>query len=65
MNDQRKTKKELIEELRLLHDGPCTAGAGSVSWNGADDAGRMLPSGIYFARLQSASGVSAQRVVLK
>ena len=26
-------------------------GRGEVTWNGRDEAGRALPSGIYFARL--------------
>ena len=44
--------------IRLLYDGP-GARAGRVVWDGRDDAGRIAPSGLYFARLTS----GAERVV--
>ncbi len=37
--------------VATLVDGTRPAGTGSVRWNGRDDGGRALPSGIYFARM--------------
>jgi len=37
--------------VRRLVDEPLSAGPHSVVWNGRDDAGKNLASGIYFARL--------------
>jgi len=43
--------------VRRLLAAERDAGAGEAIWNGRNDAGRELPSGLYVARLQSA-GVS-------
>jgi len=40
--------------VRTLVDGTCQAGTTEVIWNGTDDAGRSVPSGTYFYRLQAA-----------
>jgi hypothetical protein len=37
--------------VRRLVDGPLSAGPHSVAWNGRDDSGENLASGVYFARL--------------
>jgi 1,4-alpha-glucan branching enzyme len=37
--------------VATLADGPVTAGERRSVWNGADDAGRAVPAGVYFARL--------------
>ncbi|MFH1865260.1 MAG: M6 family metalloprotease domain-containing protein [Candidatus Eisenbacteria bacterium] len=37
--------------VRRLVDGPLVAGPHSVVWNGRDDGGESLASGVYFARL--------------
>lgn len=39
-------------QVRQLYDGP-GAEHGRSPWDGLDDAGRLTPSGIYFARLES------------
>jgi hypothetical protein len=49
--------------VRTLVNG-AAPGRHEVQWDGTDDAGRPAASGIYFARLQSASGTSAQKLVL-
>jgi len=36
----------------------------SVEWNGTDDLGRSLPSGVYFVRLDAAGVILTSRVVL-
>ncbi len=46
--------------VRTLVDDELTAGPHSVVWNGKDDSGRSLASGIYFAKL-TAGGETAER----
>jgi 5'-nucleotidase/UDP-sugar diphosphatase len=43
----------LGENIRLLVDGHRNAGAQTVIWNGKDDRGQDVASGIYFYKLQS------------
>lgn len=51
-------------EVRRLLDAERAAGQHTVAWDGQDDAGRRLPSGVYFARLTRAAAVEGQRIVL-
>ncbi len=46
----------------LYEDLP--AGQHNVSWNGKDDAGRTLPSGLYFAKLKTPEYESATKLLL-
>jgi hypothetical protein len=39
--------------VRTLINGPLHAGMQHVWWDGTDDRGRQLPSGLYFCRLRS------------
>ena len=39
--------------VRTLVDHVFGPGSSRVEWDGADDAGRQLPSGVYFCRLQT------------
>jgi len=52
--------------VKTLVDGPVRAGRRSVVWNGRDEAGNPVASGVYFARLAT-SGVEdvAKMIVLK
>ncbi len=43
-------------QIRTLLDGELTAGRHVADWNGLDDAGKRVPSGIYMVRLRSAGG---------
>jgi hypothetical protein len=38
--------------VRMLVDAPTTAGFHQVAWDGRDEQGRALSSGIYYARIQ-------------
>jgi hypothetical protein len=52
--------------VRTLHDGTFAAGEGALVWNGRDDGGREVGSGVYVYRL-AVSGQALQRpmVLLK
>ncbi len=50
--------------LKTLFEGELEAGHYQFSWDGRDDSGTMLPSGVYFYRLDSGSWSSARKMVL-
>lgn len=50
--------------VRQLWDGAQVAGYHKLLWNGKDDAGNHLPSGLYFCRIQTASSTKARKIVL-
>jgi hypothetical protein len=52
------------QRQRLLVDQTLTAGPNAILWDGRDDTGRELPSGVYFARLESAGQHSLAKLVL-
>jgi len=47
-----------------LLDGPMTAGEHFVRWDGKDDSGRPVASGVYFCRLSIEGWKSARKMVL-
>ncbi|MDP6418360.1 MAG: agmatine deiminase family protein [Candidatus Krumholzibacteria bacterium] len=50
--------------IRSLIDGPCQPGTTEVDWDGRDDAGRRLASGVYHYRLRAAGIQYSRPVVL-
>jgi hypothetical protein len=52
------------ERLRALVSESLTAGVHSVTWDGRSGDGRVLPSGVYVARLTAGPVVSVQRLTL-
>ena len=48
--------------VRTLSDG-AIAGTRSLVWDGLDDAGNRLPSGVYFVRMQSGGETTTRRVI--
>lgn len=50
--------------VRLLVAGYQPAGTGSVQWNGDDKAGKMVPSGLYFAELRFADEVQVRKMTV-
>jgi len=54
----------LGRRLRALAEGPRPAGPQEFVWDGRDDAGRLLPSGVYLAVLKTAGFTQSRRVVL-
>ena len=51
-------------EVRSLLDGPLGAGEQAIVWDGKDAAERPSSSGVYFARLTTASGSATSALVL-
>jgi hypothetical protein len=50
--------------VATLLDRPFEAGRHHVDWRGVDDAGRALPSGVYFARLAAGPKAAERAMVL-
>jgi flagellar hook assembly protein FlgD len=51
--------------VRTLVDGWMRAGPHSSRWDGRDDGGRAVASGVYFARLEAGRILSRRMVLLK
>ncbi|MEZ5065659.1 MAG: FlgD immunoglobulin-like domain containing protein [bacterium] len=50
--------------VETLASGVRTAGAHSVEWNARDAAGKALPNGVYFYRLETSTGVTSRTLTL-
>lgn len=50
--------------VRVLDDSRFTAGAHRVSWNGRDDQGRIMPAGVYVARLDTSYGTRSSKFTI-
>jgi hypothetical protein len=50
--------------VRRFPLSPRSDGQGAVRWNGRDEAGRVVPSGVYLVRLTTPTGETSGRVVL-
>ena len=50
--------------VRKLADEELQAGLYTRSWNGTNDAGRIVPPGIYFVRMQTAAAVKTEKISL-
>ena len=46
--------------VRTLAEGPEGVGDHSVSWDGRDDSGAAMSSGVYFYRLSTPAGTVAK-----
>jgi hypothetical protein len=49
--------------IRTLVQGHQVAGNHVTTWSGADDAGRPVPSGVYFSRVRSRGSQATMRIV--
>ena len=54
----------LGEPVGVLFSGQMTAGAYHMPWDGNDAAGRRLPSGTYWYRIQSDNLVLTKKLLL-
>jgi flagellar hook assembly protein FlgD len=50
--------------VRRLDEGARAAGSYSARWNGEDNDGHAVASGVYFYRLEGAPGAAARKMVL-
>ena len=50
--------------VTMLRNGPETAGRHTVSWAGADQRGRRVSPGVYFARVSADGGSLTRKMVL-
>ncbi len=49
--------------IRMLHDGPLTAGRRTLSWDGRDERGTDTAAGLYFVRATTPLGEESLRAV--
>jgi flagellar hook assembly protein FlgD len=54
----------LGQKVRTLVEGRSNAGSQTLSWDGKDDKGNDLSSGIYFYRLKAGELTETKRLVL-
>ncbi|MBW6513160.1 MAG: T9SS type A sorting domain-containing protein [Candidatus Syntrophosphaera sp.] len=52
------------QKVRSLLDGELPSGESTWVWEGRDDSGQTLPSGLYFARLSTEQGSSIRKLML-
>ena len=52
------------QRVAVLHQGPQQAGLHRLHWEGRDEQGRPLASGIYISRLATAERVLTQKLIL-
>jgi hypothetical protein len=50
--------------VRTLLDAVRPAGRATLVWDGRDDAGRPVTSGVYFARVTAAGATDTKKIVL-
>ena len=48
----------------LIDGGQFTEGPNVAAWDGTDDAGRSLPSGLYLARIRAGGGSAITKLTL-
>ena len=54
----------LGQRVARLYEGTGPAGARSIRWDGTDESGRALASGVYLYRLEAGGRVQTRRLVL-
>ncbi|PKK82572.1 MAG: hypothetical protein CVT49_12870 [candidate division Zixibacteria bacterium HGW-Zixibacteria-1] len=54
----------LGQRITTLIDEFSAAGEYEVAWDGSDDAGRKMPSGVYFYRIQTERATAARKMLL-
>ncbi len=52
------------QRVRTLHSGPLSAGTHSFVWNGRDESGKPVSSGLYLSRLTSGKQTATGKMLL-
>ena len=52
------------QRVAVLHQGPKNAGIHRVHWDGRDDQGRPLASGVYLYRLVTGENIQTRKLTL-
>ncbi len=52
------------QKVATVADGYFDAGRYNIIWNGADESGQSLASGIYFYRLQAGNEIKTMKMAL-
>jgi flagellar hook assembly protein FlgD len=52
------------QKVKTLFDGYLETGEHSFVWNGTDDSGRSVSSGVYFYKLSTSSVVDIKKMML-
>jgi flagellar hook assembly protein FlgD len=50
--------------IRVLDQGVREAGLYSIRWDGTDDFGRTVASGVYFCRLEMGDVVHTKKIIM-
>lgn len=50
--------------VRVLHDGQLPSGLHRIPWNGENDRGQSVASGVYFAAMETEAGMQSSRLTL-
>ena len=43
----------LGQEIATIHSGELNSGLQTISWNGIDNAGKLVSTGVYFYRVEA------------
>jgi hypothetical protein len=54
----------LGQEIRTLFDGPAAPGWHRIEWDGMDDKGKALATGLYFYRMRAAGSSQTRKMLL-
>ena len=52
------------QRVKTLVNGFASSGSHRIAWNGCDDRGNQVPSGVYLYQLSSPDGTSVNRMIL-
>jgi FlgD Ig-like domain len=63
LNTVVKLYNSLGEEIKTLFNKFLTPGSYSINWDGTDESGRVLPSGIYFITVETGKKASVLKTV--
>jgi flagellar hook assembly protein FlgD len=55
----------LGQKVRTLVNKPLEPGEHKVTWNGTDNSGRPVASGIYFYRMKAGNYSETKKMILK